>query len=439
MSVFSVSPAGALTPVTGSPFATGSDPASVAFSPGGGLLATANFRSATVSVFASMATPSVSSTVDDAATGSGWLGYETPGSKAFDTVSLGGLVAGLTPTGSVTYSLFDNGSCTAPAASTQTMSLNANGSVPASADTAALQAGSYSYQASYSGDSNYNMVTGSCEPFTVVANLADLKVSISGPSSAANGSSFSEVVTVADTGPAPTKDVITALLVPRGVSITSTGGGTLIGAALDWSEGSILPGAGDVYTVTFKVSSTARGSVAIPVGAASLLTPDPNYANNAAITTVALGQTHTAAVARAVRTTRDPFAIGKRLVRRLELLASMDLVAPLLPAAGASRRQASAPASQAGRSARVRAREPPAAAGDSLRPRVTVSQTTATVVEEPRVLLRGDAKVGGPCTKRSDTLATDDRQQRRARARRATGDALRGNERGDEGFSFTVG
>jgi len=70
---------------------------------------------------------------------------------------------------------------------------------------------------------------------------------------------------------------------------------------------------------------------------------------------------------------------------------------------------------------------------------VTVSQTTATVVEEPRVLLRGDAKVGRPCTKRSDTLATDDRQQRRARARRATGDALRGNERDDEGFSFTVG
>ena len=51
MSVFSVSSGGALTQVAGSPFATGSDPFSVAFSPGGGLLATANFGASTVSVF----------------------------------------------------------------------------------------------------------------------------------------------------------------------------------------------------------------------------------------------------------------------------------------------------------------------------------------------------------------------------------------------------
>ena len=42
----------AFTPVTGSPFATGSFPESVAFSPGGGLLATANHAANTVSVFA---------------------------------------------------------------------------------------------------------------------------------------------------------------------------------------------------------------------------------------------------------------------------------------------------------------------------------------------------------------------------------------------------
>ncbi len=52
VSVFAVGSGGALTPVTGSPFATGSDPVSVAFSPGGGLLATANAGDNTVSVFA---------------------------------------------------------------------------------------------------------------------------------------------------------------------------------------------------------------------------------------------------------------------------------------------------------------------------------------------------------------------------------------------------
>ena len=52
MSVFAVGSGGALTPVTGSPFATGSVPHSVAFSPDGGLLATANSSANSVSVFA---------------------------------------------------------------------------------------------------------------------------------------------------------------------------------------------------------------------------------------------------------------------------------------------------------------------------------------------------------------------------------------------------
>src|SRR5437868_6187989 len=41
------------------------------------------------------------------------------------------------------------------------------GTVPNSAETAALGAGNYSYQATYSGDGNYATSTGSCEPFTV--------------------------------------------------------------------------------------------------------------------------------------------------------------------------------------------------------------------------------------------------------------------------------
>ena len=52
VSVFAVGSGGALTQVTGSPFATGRFPSSVAFSPGGGLLAIANGSDSTVSVFA---------------------------------------------------------------------------------------------------------------------------------------------------------------------------------------------------------------------------------------------------------------------------------------------------------------------------------------------------------------------------------------------------
>ena len=51
VSLFSVSSGGALAPVPGSPFATGAGPASVAFSPSGGLLAVANGSGGTISVF----------------------------------------------------------------------------------------------------------------------------------------------------------------------------------------------------------------------------------------------------------------------------------------------------------------------------------------------------------------------------------------------------
>ena len=51
LSVFSVGSGGALTQVTGSPFATGDGPGSVAFSPSGALLAVANLDASSVSVF----------------------------------------------------------------------------------------------------------------------------------------------------------------------------------------------------------------------------------------------------------------------------------------------------------------------------------------------------------------------------------------------------
>jgi hypothetical protein len=50
VSVFAVASSGSLTPVSGSPFATGTGPASVAFSPTGALLTTANRSASNVSV-----------------------------------------------------------------------------------------------------------------------------------------------------------------------------------------------------------------------------------------------------------------------------------------------------------------------------------------------------------------------------------------------------
>ena len=68
----------------------------------------------------------------------------------------------------MTYTLFANNACTEPTTiASETVILNPDGTVPNSLVVGPLAAGSYSFQAVYSGDANYTGSTGSCEPFAV--------------------------------------------------------------------------------------------------------------------------------------------------------------------------------------------------------------------------------------------------------------------------------
>jgi hypothetical protein len=123
--------------------------------------------------------PALASVVDDAATNAGWAGTEVTGAAAYDTATVSG-VAGFTPTGTVTYALFAGATCASSPVSSATVTLS-GGVVPASPSSGPLGAGSYSYQASYSGDGTYPPATGSCEPFalgkaplTVTASTASM-------------------------------------------------------------------------------------------------------------------------------------------------------------------------------------------------------------------------------------------------------------------------
>ena len=88
------------------------------------------------------------------------------GSKVHDTATV--TASPFTATGTVTYQLYSGLTCASgnKIGSAQQVALS-SGSVPDSAETAALQAGSYGYQAIYSGDGNYNGSTGACEPFAI--------------------------------------------------------------------------------------------------------------------------------------------------------------------------------------------------------------------------------------------------------------------------------
>ena len=69
-------------------------------------------------------------------------------------------------TGTVTYNFYTNGSCTLPFSTTQTVAVSGGQPLPSSASSP-LMTGSYSYLATYSGDSNNLPATATCEVITV--------------------------------------------------------------------------------------------------------------------------------------------------------------------------------------------------------------------------------------------------------------------------------
>jgi hypothetical protein len=94
-------------------------------------------------------------------------GSETAGSSFHDTDIVEDSAV-FKPTGTVMYSFFATGDCRGPAVWNQTVKLD-SGAVPNSNSTGPLGAGSYSFQATYSGDASFHSSTAACEPVAVAA------------------------------------------------------------------------------------------------------------------------------------------------------------------------------------------------------------------------------------------------------------------------------
>lgn len=94
------------------------------------------------------ASTSLSSVVDNAATNTPWPARLPTGASAYDTAAVAGEVAGVAPTGTVSYSLYDNAECAGTATSEgSALSLGTN----SNATGAINDAGDYGFEASYSG------------------------------------------------------------------------------------------------------------------------------------------------------------------------------------------------------------------------------------------------------------------------------------------------
>jgi hypothetical protein len=120
----------------------------------------------TAGISTSLKTASGGVTIED-----GWA--VAAGTSVYGTAVLSPSPDPFTPTGAVTYTLFDDTSCSGSPGSSDEVTLNGDGTVPDGAVTGALSPGTYSFDASYSGDTNYGGSTSACESFSAFQVGAD--------------------------------------------------------------------------------------------------------------------------------------------------------------------------------------------------------------------------------------------------------------------------
>jgi hypothetical protein len=106
------------------------------------------------------------------------------GTSVHDSATLSG---GFNAGGSLTYTLFSNSGCTGTGTVISTATVT-GGVVPDSSSTMPVPAGSYSFQASYGGDTNNKAAISACEPFTVAKATPTIATTLSATQINAGGS-----------------------------------------------------------------------------------------------------------------------------------------------------------------------------------------------------------------------------------------------------------
>ena len=215
--------------------------------------------------------------------------------KAVGTTSAG------TPTGTVTFTFFTNGTCTSPGTAGTPVTLTSG--VATSASSGALTAGSYSFQASYSGDGDYATSTGTCEPLTVTLDPSSTVTSVmqggSAVTAVAAGSSVTDQATVSGSAGTPT-GTVTFTFFTNGTCTSPGTAGTLVtlasGVATSASSGALTAG-----SYSFQASYSGDGDYATSTGTCEPLTVtlDPSSTvtsvmqGGSAVTAVAAGSSVT--------------------------------------------------------------------------------------------------------------------------------------------------
>ncbi|HEY5250787.1 MAG TPA: Ig-like domain repeat protein, partial [Acidimicrobiales bacterium] len=122
------------------------------------------------------------------------------GTSVTDLATVSGSAGGASPTGTVTFTFFTNATCTGKGTAAG-KNVTLVGGMATSNSEGPFVAGSYAFQATYSGDTNYKSSTGACEPLTVQGpQLSITKTADATPVSTGTSIGFSVTISNA-TGP----------------------------------------------------------------------------------------------------------------------------------------------------------------------------------------------------------------------------------------------
>jgi uncharacterized repeat protein (TIGR01451 family) len=237
------------------------------------------------------------------------------GESVYDTATVTGSPSAFTPTGTVTYNLTGPqlASLTAPAGWTvvlpadwtETVTLS-GGVVPNSRATPPLPAGSYQFQASYSGDNNYASAVSAVEPLTISQGKSTTATNIldagnNQPPSGVLGESVYDTATVTGSPYTPTGTVTYTLTGPQLASLTAPAGWTVVDPTIWTNTAPIsgglvpnspatpgLPAGSYQFTASYSGDSNYTGSMSpiepliISQGSSSAATTILDAATNAA-------------------------------------------------------------------------------------------------------------------------------------------------------------
>ncbi len=207
------------------------------------------------------------------------------GAKVHDSATLVNEAEGAG--GTVTYTVYSDSECANKVADGGTVDVS-NGSVPDSNDVAFNTAGTYYWQASYSGDVDNAPATSKCtDEQLVIAPLIDLAVTkAASPSPVQVGNNITWTIVVTNNGPSPATGVTTSDPLPAGNTFVSvsTGQGSCTGGAIVGCQlGTIA--AGGTVTITLVTTPTAPGTATNTVTVVGN-EAETNTANNTASASV---------------------------------------------------------------------------------------------------------------------------------------------------------